>query len=157
MRRRVGPRRAPARTIDAPAMQRIHRAILLVTIVGAACGGGAPADSASFADELVSSYCAYQQRCGVVDEVAACRTRMRALQRGELDYVRRQIAAGVLHFDAAGAQACVDAYDAASCSENERALRLAPDGDPAACALAFHGMLAAQATCMLNSECASGH
>jgi hypothetical protein len=130
--------------------------LVLAAIAGAGACQGRPLELATFPDALASSYCEWQHRCGAVDDVEACHADVMAKQGEVLDYAQRDVKAGILRFDAAGAQACVDAYQTAGCSTNEHADRLAPRGEALACTGALIGPGVDNAPCLIGPECASG-
>jgi hypothetical protein len=131
---------------------------IVSTAAGCSSGGdnnGGVADPAAFDAAVSKAFCAYNTRCGYYgaseekkcesDAVAAAKTYTPVYSTADAVKMKR------LSFDAAKAQACVDAIAKAGCSvDSYYAL-----GDT--CGVVFKGKVATGGMCLSGLECAAGN
>jgi hypothetical protein len=136
---------------DDPGPEGNMRRFALVLAVLVGCGGdddGGPVSADDLPDALVNAFCNYYVRCGLLDDLALCRTLDLDV---ELDAeVIAAVNEGSVLYDEAAAGACLGVFGGLSCAEEslDRA-------ESTACDQVFTGTVADGGACFIDEQCIS--
>jgi hypothetical protein len=127
----------------------MRRLVLAIVLLGACSDDeGGPIDIDDLQTEVINTYCNLYVRCGLIDDLATCRTIYTDLEIDK-DLVAA-VDAGKVHYDPDKARECL-ASVSGSCERNQVNL----GENNAACDETFSGTVGAGGQCAIDEECLS--
>lgn len=129
----------------------MHKLAVVLTLVFAACGGGASLSLEEYPQEVRDAFCQNFVKCGVIKDLETCRKLDFGVDIQLTETFLAAVDSGKAKFNGDKAKSCVDGIADASCDVFDDTQR----AGPVECSQILTGTLRAGGACTVSAECIS--